>query len=159
MLNTSPKESYFMRVHLSRIFYKPTPKSYCMDIEAKLEQALELFAVVSAAMSDRAVSETPDRYTELTKEHSELKELVELYEQWKDIGNQIEGNEELIDEDEDEEIAEMAKMENQELKPRIEKLEEDIKFKLIPKDPDDSKNVIIELRAGTGGDEAGIFAG
>ncbi|HLR25698.1 MAG TPA: peptide chain release factor 1 [Fodinibius sp.] len=130
-----------------------------MDIEAKLEQVRERFEEVTAAMSDPAVFDNPDRYTELTKEHSELKELVELYEQWKDIGNQIEGNEELIDEDEDEEIAEMAKMENQELKPRIEKLEEDIKFKLIPKDPDDSKNVIIELRAGTGGDEAGIFAG
>src|SRR5699024_3254162 len=159
MLNTSPKESYFRRVHLSRIFYKPTTKSYYMDIEAKLEQVRERFEEVTAAMSDPAVFDNPDRYTELTKEHSDLKELVELYEQWKDIGNQIEGNEELIDEGDDEEIVEMAKMENQELKPRIEKLEEDIKFKLIPKDPDDSKNVIIELRAGTGGDEAGIFAG
>src|SRR5699024_8659573 len=108
MLNTSPKESYFMRVHLSRIFYTPTPKSYCMDIEEKLEHVRERFEEVTAAMSDSAVYDNPDRYTELIKEHSELKELVELYEQWKDIGNQIEGNEELIDEDEDEEIAEMA---------------------------------------------------
>jgi len=130
-----------------------------MDIEAKLEQVRERFDEVTAAMSDPAVYDEPKRYTELTKEHSDLKELVELYEDWKEVGKQIEGNEELIDDGEDEEISEMAKMENEELKLRLEQLEEDIKFKLIPKDPDDSKNVIVELRAGTGGDEAGIFAG
>lgn len=130
-----------------------------MDIEAKLEQVRERFEEVTAAMSDPAVYDDPDRYTELTKEHSDLKELVELYDEWKDIGNQIKGNKELIEEGEDEEITEMARMENEELEPRLDELEEDIKFKLIPKDPDDSKNVIVELRAGTGGDEAGIFVG
>ena len=130
-----------------------------MDIEAKLEQVRERFEEVTAAMSDPAVYDDPDRYTELTKEHSDLKELVELYDEWKDIGSQIEGNKELIEEGEDAEITEMARMENEELEPRLEELEEDIKFKLIPKDPDDSKNVIVELRAGTGGDEAGIFVG
>src|SRR6056297_2786201 len=130
-----------------------------MDIEAKLEQVKERFDEVTTAMSDPAVYDDPQRYTELTKEHSDLKELVELYEEWKDTKKQIEGNQELIDEGDDAEITEMAEMENEELKPRIEELEEDIKFKLIPKDPDDSKNVIVELRAGTGGDEAAIFAG
>lgn len=130
-----------------------------MDIEAKLEQVRERFEEVTAAMSDPAVYDDPERYTELTKEHSELKQLVELYEEWKDIGHQIEGNNELIEEGGDAEITEMAKEEISELKPRLEQLEEDIKFKLIPKDPDDSKNVIVELRAGTGGDEAAIFVG
>lgn len=130
-----------------------------MDIEAKLEQVRERFEEVTAAMSDPAVYDDPDRYTELTKEHSELKQLVELYDEWKDIGHQIEGNNELIEEGGDAEITEMAREEIKELKPRLEKLEEDIKFKLIPKDPDDSKNVIVELRAGTGGDEAAIFVG
>src|SRR5699024_3096283 len=105
-----------------------------MDIEAKLEQVRERFEEVTAAMSNPAVFDNPERYDELTKEHSDLKELVELYEQWKDVGKQIKGNHELIEEGEDEEIAEMARMENEELKPRLEKIEEDIKFKLIPKD-------------------------
>lgn len=130
-----------------------------MNIEAKLEQVRERFEEVTAAMSDPAVYDDPDRYTELTKEHSELKVLVELYDEWKDIQNRIEGNEELIEDGEDAEITEMARDENKELKPRVEELEGDIKFKLIPKDPDDSKNVILELRAGTGGDEAAIFVG
>lgn len=130
-----------------------------MDIEAKLQQVKERFEEVTAAMSDPSVFDDPEHYTELTKEHSELKDLVEDYEAWKDIRNQIEGNKELIEEGEDPEITEMAQEENKELAPRLEALEEEIKFKLIPKDPDDSKNVIVEIRAGTGGDEAAIFAG
>lgn len=130
-----------------------------MDIETKLEQVRERFDEVTAAMSDPAVFDDPDHYTELTKEHSDLKDLVEDYNEWKNIKNQIQGNSELIDDGEDAEITEMAKMENEELKPRLEDLEEEIKLKLIPKDPDDSKNVIVELRAGTGGDEAAIFVG
>ncbi len=130
-----------------------------MDIEAKLEQVKERFEEVTTAMSDPAVYDDPDRYTELTKEHSDLKELVELYEEWKETKKQIKGNKELIEEGDDEEITEMASLEIDELEPKLEQLEEDVKLKLIPKDPDDSKNVIVELRAGTGGDEAAIFVG
>ena len=130
-----------------------------MDIEAKLQQVKERFDEVTAAMSDPAVFDDPEHYTELTKEHSELKDLVEDYERWKSICHELEGNRELIEEAEDPELTEMAQMENKKLKPELEELEEQIKFKLIPKDPDDSKNVIVELRSGTGGDEAAIFAG
>lgn len=130
-----------------------------MDIEAKLQQVKERYEEVTAAMSDPSIFDDPDHYTELTKEHSDLKELVELYEDWKSVKNQIKGNHELIEAGDDPEITEMAEEENKELKPRLEELEEEIKFKLIPKDPDDSKNVIVEIRAGTGGDEAAIFAG
>lgn len=130
-----------------------------MDIEAKLQQVKERYEEVTSAMSDPSVFDDPDHYTELSKEHSELKELVELYEEWKSIKNQLKGNKELIEEGDDAEITEMAEVENRELKPQLEELEEKIKFKLIPKDPDDSKNVIVEIRAGTGGDEAAIFAG
>ena len=130
-----------------------------MDIEAKLQQVKERYEEVTAAMSDPSVFDDPDHYTELSKEHSELKELVELYEEWKGIQNQLAGNKELIEDGEDPEITEMALEENKELKPRLEEIEEEIKYKLIPKDPDDSKNVIVEVRAGTGGDEAAIFAG
>lgn len=130
-----------------------------MDIETKLQQIKERFEEVQTAMSDPAVYDDPRHYTELTKEHSELKELVEDYDRWVKLRNQIEGNQELIEDGEDPEITEIAREENEELKPKLEKLEEDIKFKLIPQDPDDSRNVIIEIRAGTGGDEAAIFAG
>ena len=130
-----------------------------MDIEAKLEQVKERYEEVTAAMSDPSVFDDPDHYTELTKEHSELKELVDLYEEWKGIQTQLAGNKELIEDGEDPEITEMAQEEIKELKPRLDEIEEEIKYKLIPKDPDDSKNVIVELRAGTGGDEAAIFAG
>jgi peptide chain release factor 1 len=130
-----------------------------MDIEIKLQQVQERFEEVTIAMSNPNVYENPERYTELTKEHSELKPLIEDYKQWKDIRKQIQGNGELIEEGEDQEIVEIASAENEELKPQLEELEEQIKMKLIPKDPDDSKNVIVEIRAGTGGDEAAIFAG
>jgi peptide chain release factor 1 len=130
-----------------------------MDIESKLQQIQERLEEVTIAMSDPSIYENPERYTQLTKEHSELKPLVDDYQQWKNIRRQIQGNQELIEEGEDEEIAELAHAENEELKPQLEELEEQIKLKLIPKDPDDSKNVIVEIRAGTGGDEAAIFAG
>lgn len=130
-----------------------------MDIEAKLKQIKERFEEVTAAMSDPSVFDDPEHYTKLSKEHSELKGLVEDYQEWENVKKQIEGNEELIQDGDDAEITEMALEENKELKPRLEELEEEIKFKLIPKDPDDSKNVIVEIRAGTGGDEAAIFAG
>lgn len=129
-----------------------------MNIEAKLQQVKERFEEVTAEMSDPAVYDNPERYTELTKEHSDLKTLVDSFEQWEDIKKQIKGNSELIENDEDDEITLMAKEENEELKPKLEELEENIKLQLIPKDPDDSKNVIVEIRAGTGGDEAAIFA-
>jgi peptide chain release factor 1 len=129
-----------------------------MDIESKLQQIQERLEEVTIAMSDPTIFENPERYTQLTKEHSELKPLVDDYQQWKAIRKQIRGNQELIRE-EDGELAGMAREENEELSPKLEALEEQIKMKLIPKDPDDSKNVIVEIRAGTGGDEAAIFAG
>ncbi|MGM0588800.1 MAG: peptide chain release factor 1 [Bacteroidota bacterium] len=128
-------------------------------MEDKLKQVQERFEEITNAMSDPAIYDKPAEYAELTKEHSQLKELVEDYEEWEEIRNRIEGNEELIEMDEDDEITELAQTENEELKTRLDELEDEIKYKLIPKDPDDSKNAIVEIRAGTGGDEAGIFAG
>lgn len=130
-----------------------------MNIEEKLKEVKSRFEEVTAAMSDPSVYDDPDRYTELTKEHSELKDLVDDYDQYMALKRQIEGNREVIEEGEDPEITEMAREEVKELEGELEELEEQIKYKLIPKDPDDSKNVIVEIRAGTGGDEAAIFAG
>ncbi|HKK25339.1 MAG TPA: PCRF domain-containing protein, partial [Gracilimonas sp.] len=130
-----------------------------MDIEEKLKQIKSRFEEVNAAMSDPAVFDDPDKYTALTKERSDLEELVEDYDTWKDLTGRQKGNEELIEQNEDAEITEMAREENEEIKEELVELEEEIKMKLIPKDPEDSKNAIVEVRAGTGGDEAAIFAG
>ncbi len=130
-----------------------------MDIEAKLKQIKSRFEEVNAAMSDPSVFDDPDTYTALTKERSDLEELVRDYDTWMDLKKRKQGNDELIEMDEDAEITEMAKSENAEIKEELAELESAIKMKLIPKDPEDSRNAIIEIRAGTGGDEAAIFAG
>ncbi|MFN1834350.1 peptide chain release factor 1 [Balneola sp. MJW-20] len=128
-------------------------------MQSQLEKIKQRFEEVNAAMSDPAVFDDPDKYTALTKERSDLEELVQDYDTWKDLINRQEGNKELIEMDEDPEITEMAETENREIKEQLAKLEEEIKIKLVPKDPEDSKNAIIEIRAGAGGDEAAIFAG
>lgn len=130
-----------------------------MDLEGKLQQVKERYEEIMQAMADPAIYDRPQEYAELTKEHTQLKELVEDFDEWKSITKQISGNEELMEMDDDPEITEMARDETKELKQRLEELEEEIKMKLIPQDPDDSKNCIIEIRAGTGGDEAALFAG
>lgn len=130
-----------------------------MDIEAKLRQIKSRFEEINAAMSDPSVFDNPERYTKLTKERSEIEGLVADYDNWQDLKNRQSGNNELIALNEDAEITEMAREENAEIKKELEALEEEIKMKLVPKDPEDSKNAIIEIRAGTGGDEAAIFAG
>lgn len=129
-----------------------------MNLEDKLRQVKERYDELNQAMSDPSIFDRPKEYAELTIEHTQLKELVDDYNEWSSLEYQISGNEELIEED-DAEMREMAREENRSLKVRLKELEEEIKFKLIPKDPDDSKNSIIEIRAGTGGDEAAIFAG
>lgn len=130
-----------------------------MDLEAKLIQIKERYDEINQAMADPSIYDRPKEYAELTIEHTQLKELVEDFEVWKEITHNISGNKELIEANEDPEITEIAREENAELLKKLEQLEEEIKFKLIPKDPDDSKNCIVEIRAGTGGDEAAIFAG
>jgi peptide chain release factor 1 len=130
-----------------------------MDIEEKLKEIKSRFEEVNAAMSDPAVFDDPEKYTELTKERSDLEDLVEDYDTWMDLKSRQEGNNELIEMNEDAEITEMAREENAEIKKELARMEEEIKMKLIPKDPEDSKNAIVEVRAGTGGDEAAIFAG
>lgn len=99
------------------------------------------------------------RYVQLNKEYKDLKGLVEARDEYiKLMGNMKEANEILAD-GSDAEMVEMAKMELDEAKERLPQLEDEIKFMLIPKDPEDAKNVMVEIRAGTGGDEASIFAG
>lgn len=99
------------------------------------------------------------RYVQLNKEYKDLKGLVEKREEYIKVAGNMKEAQEIIADGSDAEMVEMAKMELDEAKARIPQLEEEIKFMLIPKDPEDAKNVMVEIRAGTGGDEASIFAG
>ncbi len=99
------------------------------------------------------------RYIALNKEYKELKVLVDKREEYKLLLDNLKEAEDIINEGGDAEMVEMAKMQYEEAKEAIPKMEEDIRFLLIPKNPEDSKNAVVELRAGTGGDEASIFAG
>ncbi|RRA96330.1 peptide chain release factor 1 [Paenimyroides viscosum] len=99
------------------------------------------------------------RYVQLNKEYKDLKGLVEKREEYINIVGNIDEAKEIIADGSDAEMVEMAKMQLDEAQTRLPELEEEIKFMLIPKDPEDAKNVMVEIRAGTGGDEASIFAG
>lgn len=99
------------------------------------------------------------RYVKLNKEYKDLKVLSEKRDEYITLTNNIEEAEEIIADGSDAEMVEMAKMQLDEAKSALPQLEEEIKFLLIPKDPEDAKNVVMEIRAGTGGDEASIFAG
>ena len=99
------------------------------------------------------------RYVQLNKEYTSLKALVEKREVYLSLKNNLSEAEELISQSDDAEMVEMARMQLEEAKSALPGLEEEIKFLLIPKDPEDEKDVVMEIRAGTGGDEASIFAG
>ena len=130
-----------------------------MNIDNKLAQLQSRFEELSAALSDPEIYGQPEKLTKVTKEHSSLKSLVDDYRSLLDIREQIEGNREIMEQNEDPELTEMARSELKELTSQAEALEEKIRMELIPKDPEDSKNAIVEIRAGTGGDEAALFAG
>jgi peptide chain release factor 1 len=99
------------------------------------------------------------KYVQLTKEYKDIKTIVDIGEIYKSLLDNISEAEEIISTEKDPEMIEMAKLQLDEAKKEIPKIEEEIKVLLIPKDPDDTKNVVVELRAGAGGDEASIFAG
>ncbi|MBT8258150.1 MAG: peptide chain release factor 1, partial [Bacteroidia bacterium] len=99
------------------------------------------------------------RYIKLNKEYKDLRKIIDKGDEYKSLMDNITEAEEIIADGSDAEMVEMAKMELEEAKEKLGPLEEEIKFMLIPKDPDDAKNVVVEIRAGTGGDEASIFAG
>ncbi|GAB4258499.1 MAG: peptide chain release factor 1 [Vicingaceae bacterium] len=129
------------------------------DLLNKLEAIKYRFEEVSEKIVDPAVIADMKRYVKLNKEYKDLKEIVDVYKNYKNVIDNIKSSEDLLKTETDEEFREMAKAELESLKKEKETLEEKIKYLLIPKDPEDSKNVIIEIRAGTGGDEASIFVG
>lgn len=129
-----------------------------MDYLEKLKEIKEKFDTIEKDLSDPAVAANQDKIIELSKKRSELLEIVEAYKDYDKLLQNIEGNNEIIKNSDEDELVELAEMELEELETSKTELEDKIKILLIPKDPNDNKNVIVEVRAGTGGDEAGIFA-
>lgn len=110
-------------------------------------------------LNDPAVMGDMKRYVKLNKDYKDLEGVVVAFKEYKSVVEHIDGAREILRNEKDEDFREMAREELEGLQERKEKLEEDIRLMLIPKDPQDSKNAVVEIRAGTGGDEASIFAG
>lgn len=124
---------------------------------ANLEDVVDRFREVEGLLSDPSVISDQKRYRSLTKEHSDLTEVVTVYGKYKQVCGDVEGNRELL-QDSDPEMKELAKAELPELEAEQSQLEDQLRVLLLPKDPNDEKNIILEIRAGTGGDEAALFA-
>jgi len=125
----------------------------------KLQIVKQRFDEVSDLIIQPDIISDQKRYVQLNKEYKDLGKVVKKADEYKMLLDNIEEAKEIIADGSDAEMVEMAKMEMDEAKSRIPELEDEIKFLLIPKDPEDGKNAVVELRAGTGGDEASIFAG
>ena len=114
---------------------------------------------VEQQLSDPKTISDMKLFARLNKEYKDLGEVVSAYEEYKNILENIDFNKDILSKEKDEELREMAKVDMEELSLKRDKLDEEIRNMLIPKDPEDAKNVVIEIRAGAGGDEASIFAG
>ncbi len=125
----------------------------------KLEGIKIRFEEVAQLITDPEVIADVKRYIKLNKEYKNLEPIVETGNEYKLVLENIESSKKMLNNENDDEMREMAKMEIDELEQRKEELEENVKVLLVPKDPEDDKNVVLEIRAGTGGDEASIFAG
>lgn len=124
----------------------------------KLEDLLIRFEEIMGELHEPTVTDNQDRFRRLMKEQSDLTPIVEAYTEYKKCKQEIEDTLSMLDEESDEEMREMIKETLNENKKRVEELEQEMKILLLPKDPNDDKNVIVEIRAGAGGDEAALFA-
>ncbi|AFG37880.1 peptide chain release factor 1 [Spirochaeta africana] len=129
-----------------------------MELKPKLDAKVARHSEVEKLIADPELHKDPARFKELMREHSQLCELVEAYAEYRDTSQQLQDNRELLNEEKDPEMREMAKAELDELEQRSEELTKQLRLLLVPRDPMDEKSAIIEIRAGTGGDEAGLFA-
>lgn len=130
-----------------------------MEIIDKLEAIKDRYNEIARQMTEPSVMEDMKKYVKLNKDYKELEPVVKAYESYSNLLGNINHAKEILEIEKDPEFRAMAKDELEELIPKKEELEEDIRVLLIPKDPQDSKNAVMEIRAGTGGDEASIFAG
>ena len=128
-------------------------------MKEKLDAIEARYLEVQQQLSDPEVMARQNLFRELAKEESDLAETVAVWNRYKKVEENIAGDENMLREGGDEELLELARTELAELQAEREQLEEKLKWLLIPKDPQDARDVIVEIRAGTGGDEAGLFAG
>ena len=124
----------------------------------RLDDILIHYEELMQELNNPSVAEDQNRFRKLMKEQADLADLVEAYTQYKKAKQTVEESLTLLEEESDEEMREMAKEELSDAKKRIEELEQELKILLLPKDPNDDKNIILEIRAGAGGDEAALFA-
>ena len=124
----------------------------------RLEDLVIRYQEVMGELQEPDVANDPERFRKLMKEQSDLAPIVEAYQEYKNCKQNVEESLMILEEESDEEMRELAKEELNESKARIEELEQELKILLLPKDPNDDKNVIVEIRAGAGGDEAALFA-
>lgn len=124
----------------------------------KLDDILIHYEELMRMLGDPDVTQDTKRFTKLMKEQADLAPIVEAYKQYKQAKQDVEDSLAMLEEESDEEMREMAKEELADAKKRIEDLEHELKILLLPKDPNDDKNVIVEIRGGAGGDEAALFA-
>ena len=123
----------------------------------KLQDVEKRFDELERQLVDPAVIGNQDAYRGIAKQHSDLQPVIAAYREWMAVSEEIEGHKELLAADDDE-LSELAKAELPGLQARLSAIEADLQKLLLPKDPNDERNVLLEIRAGTGGDEAGLFA-
>ncbi|HKR12136.1 MAG TPA: peptide chain release factor 1 [Pyrinomonadaceae bacterium] len=124
----------------------------------KLEQIENRYAELTEQLSSPELLSNPSAYGKAAKQHRTLGEVVQKYQQWKGLKAELAGARELFDTSDDDEMREMARLELETLQAKLDEADRELKVLLIPSDPNDEKNVILEIRAGTGGDEATLFA-
>ena len=124
----------------------------------RLDDILIHYEELMEELNNPYVVEDQAKFRRLMKEQADLAPIVEAYKAYKQAKQDVEDSLALLDEESDEEMRELAKEELSDAKKRIEELEQELKILLLPKDPNDDKNIILEIRAGAGGDEAALFA-
>lgn len=124
----------------------------------KLEQIVQRYEELTQELSSPELLSNPSVYAKAAKQHRTLGEVVQKYQTWKSLTKELVDARELLDTSDDDEMREMARLELESLQTRIDEADKELKLLLIPTDPNDEKNVILEIRAGTGGDEATLFA-
>ncbi len=129
-----------------------------MELIERLKKIKDRFDQINDHLSDSAITSDREKMINLSKERSDLEEIISAYEDYSKVIRDIEGNKEIINSKVDKELAEIAENELSELEEKKEKMEDEIKLLLLPKDPNDNKSIIMEVRAGTGGEEAALFA-
>jgi len=130
-----------------------------MNLLEKLENINAKYQQITEQLSDSSIVSDRKKMIGLSKERSDLEDIINVYNEYKELLKNIDGSNEIIDNETDREIVEMAEAELSELSVKKIELEDKIKIILLPKDPNDDKDVIVEIRAGTGGEEAALFAG